>query len=215
MFIKFSYKVTTMRSLSALVLAASTVCFGLPSMAQNVPCLVWIAPGACGVEDTLHPDHPSNQRRDPQPSYTSAPDPLAEEIGKNFARALGEIFELPSEGDLDYKNYSKYSHYANPNFESFQLPAPMVWIVVASRKNEAEAIILAKQYSEKWSSTQVFLSRNGWYAIGFGAFFRSDAEKNIIEWKKKGIIPSDATLSTGESYVDRVWATEERLISER
>lgn len=96
MFINFIYKGTTMRRVSALALAASTVCFGLPSMAQNIPCLVWIAPGACGVEDTLHPDHPRNQRRDPQPSYDSAPNPLADEIGRNFARALGEIFSTPS-----------------------------------------------------------------------------------------------------------------------
>ncbi len=83
-----------------------------------------------------------------------------------------------------------------------------VWIVVASRIDRSTAIVLAREYAERFKHTEVFRTRNGRFAITIGAGSRAVAQEVLDKLLLAGAIPDDSYLSTGTSFMEREWDAE-------
>lgn len=81
-----------------------------------------------------------------------------------------------------------------------------LWIVVASRADQQEAIDLARSYSPQFPSAQVFLAKNGWFAVSVGSAPTDKAPTVIGELLGNQKIPSDSYLLPKQRYHTPIWA---------
>lgn len=97
-----------------------------------------------------------------------------------------------------------------PTSNSYQLVSGQKWLNLASRANEEDAILLAKQYQgESGRSFNVFLSDNGWYAVVTGPISESSIvrELNSLEYSISNFDPETYT-SDGKRYHNLVYRSE-------
>lgn len=85
-----------------------------------------------------------------------------------------------------------------------------VWLVVASRSTEYEAIDLAQSYAPTLGPTIVAQGRNGVFAVIAGTLNADKAKPNLKTLKELLIIPQDSFLSRGDNFERVSWASFER-----
>lgn len=78
------------------------------------------------------------------------------------------------------------------------------WVQVYSRPSIAEAQLIAQQVKMEWPYTEIFLARNGWYAVAIGQVKSDQAEGYLNDWKVRGRIPFDSLAVTGQHYRHRI-----------
>lgn len=89
------------------------------------------------------------------------------------------------------------------------LPPPSagngVYIIVSSGKSRESAVKLADSYLQKGYASEVYLSSRQFYLVSLGRYPREQAARVKDEAVQKGIIRSDAYLSSGEALREKVY----------
>lgn len=89
------------------------------------------------------------------------------------------------------------------------LPPPTagngVYIIVSSGKSRESAIQLADSYRQKGYNGEVFLSSNQFYIVTLGRYPREQAARLKDEAVQKGIVRSDAYLSSGAALREKIY----------
>lgn len=80
-----------------------------------------------------------------------------------------------------------------------------VYIIVSSGKSRESAIQLAESYRQKGYNGEVFLSTNRYYIVSLGRYPRGQAARIKDEAVQKGIIRSDAYLSSGAALREKIY----------
>ncbi len=89
------------------------------------------------------------------------------------------------------------------------LPPPAagngVYIIVSSGKSRESAIQLADSYRQQGYPGEVFLSSNQFYIVSLGRYPREQAARLKDEAVQKGIVRSDAYLSSGAALREKIY----------
>jgi len=89
------------------------------------------------------------------------------------------------------------------------------WIVIASRETPEEAISVAQEYVQLFTSTTVIKSSNGRYAIVAGWLNRDRGRPLKDALIARNLIPDDTFLSSGDRFEPPVWSVNGQLIHSR
>lgn len=71
--------------------------------------------------------------------------------------------------------------------------------IAASRQNPVEITDFLNEFPPN-STPEVFLAKNGWFAISYGLLRVSESKTRLSSWKSLGYIPQDAICSRGANY---------------
>ena len=93
-----------------------------------------------------------------------------------------------------------------------QFPAGQCAVVVASRPTLVEAQNYRANHPD-YRISEIYLSKNGWYALIVDRINRDDANSILNRRKSAGLIPDDSYCSSGRLFVQRVWSQANRLPS--
>lgn len=89
-----------------------------------------------------------------------------------------------------------------------QFPAGQCAVVVASRPTLVEAQDYRANHPD-YRISEIYLSKNGWYALIVDRINRDDANSILNRRKSAGLIPDDSYCSSGRLFVQRVWSRAE------
>ena len=95
------------------------------------------------------------------------------------------------------------------------LPDAAAWIVIASRETAEEAINVAEEYVQQFSSTTVIRSSNGRYAVVVGWVNKDHGRPLKDALIARHLIPDDTFLSSGEKFGPPLWSVNGQLIHTR
>lgn len=93
---------------------------------------------------------------------------------------------------------------SDPFTEGEHADAGQNWIQVYSRTNLGDAQTIAQDVKEHWPYTEIFLARNGWYAVAIGQVKTLERERYLRDWKNELRIPYDSIATSGRNYLHRI-----------
>lgn len=101
---------------------------------------------------------------------------------------------------------SNHTFVAIKGFDAnLQLQNGRTWIIVASRQNLSDALILSDDYAENYDSSMVMRSPKGPFAVTIGWIPKDLAIVLLGQMKASGLIPSDSFLSSGEGFAGPIF----------
>lgn len=75
-----------------------------------------------------------------------------------------------------------------------------LWVVLASRRDPAEAIALARAFAPRFEAVHVATSSNGWHAVYGGPVAIGDADRTEAALRAEPALPDDLFLSDGARF---------------
>jgi hypothetical protein len=135
----------------------------------------------------------------------------AKQIGVEVVRFDPETDEGPSR-----TNNARVGSSAGTGSPGIQAPAPYpqvsmaggVWIQVASRSSQAEAISVATTIARMSSAdASVYLYTNGWYGVVLGPYPTELAYALRARLLEARSIPSDSLMTRGDKFARLVWGS--------
>ena len=84
------------------------------------------------------------------------------------------------------------------------------WVQVESQPNEARAIERAEDYAARLPNVSAFRTGSRWHVIAIGPFDEAEAARQLRQLRAARQVPSDAFVSDGRTYRDRVFGSGTR-----
>ena len=85
--------------------------------------------------------------------------------------------------------------------------AQQSWVQVEAQPTEREALERANAYAAQLADVNAFRLRSNWHAIALGPYSEAEARQRLAELRAARAVPSDAFVSDGRTYRDRVFGT--------
>lgn len=79
------------------------------------------------------------------------------------------------------------------------------YIAIASRQNYQEAVSIAWLYARASRIAEVYKASNGWFAVALEPEAIEDARHSLQQLQSLSVLPQDAHLTQGKTYVEEVW----------
>ncbi len=123
-------------------------------------------------------------------------------IKRSYAFAISDIGrDRPTSGETSHKLIE-----VSDIDPKLNLGAGRAWIIVASRENLSDALLLSDDYADRFDSVLVMRSPKGAYAIAIGWAPKDLGRSLLQDFKARNLIPQDSFLSDGLDYSAPVFA---------
>ncbi|AZQ67339.1 peptidoglycan-binding protein [Silicimonas algicola] len=85
--------------------------------------------------------------------------------------------------------------------------AQQSWVQIEAQPTEREALSRANAYAAQLPDVNAFRLRSNWHAIALGPYSEAEARQRLLELRASRAVPSDAFVSDGRSFRDRIFGT--------
>lgn len=89
-----------------------------------------------------------------------------------------------------------------------QTASAQTWVQVEAQPTETAAIERAASYAARLPDVSVYRLGSGWHAIVIGPYSEDAAQLALLEMRAVGAVPSDAFLSDGSTFRDRLFGSD-------